>query len=165
MKEETSVYFIDNRAGAIKIGLARDPANRLAQLNCAAGTEPGLALLGAVVYPRRAEAQEVETYLHRMFSSLVVRGEWFEAKPALRAFIASALADGIRIPITPEKVSRGDMDLGPPISIRFDPPSFEDLRRLAKEERRKFGDMVRVLVDEARDARSRRKPTNREAAA
>lgn len=50
-------------------------------------------------------------------------------------------------------------------SIRFEPSQAEAVRSLAKKEKRRFGDMVRVLVDEARNARSRRKQVNDEVAA
>ncbi len=50
-------------------------------------------------------------------------------------------------------------------TIRFDEDQFEEVRRIARKERRGFGAMVRLLIDEARASRNRRRTRNQEQAA
>lgn len=77
---EQLVYFIQAESGPIKIGVAYDPAERLAglqiahfeQLSLRATLSGGLAL---------------ETDLHSRFAHLNIRGEWFRPAPDLLAVI------------------------------------------------------------------------------
>lgn len=77
------VYFI-RCCDAVKIGFASDVTERLAGLQVASPHR--LELLATVSGTRESEAG-----LHRRFSHLRVRGEWFSAVPELLRFI-----DGLR---------------------------------------------------------------------
>lgn len=73
------VYFIqDTGSGAIKIGVSRNPAARLADLQTAHHSE--LRLLGVMDGMEQQERQ-----LHQQFSC--IRGEWFVPSQELLAFI------------------------------------------------------------------------------
>lgn len=74
----TYVYFarLGNR---VKIGISYDPVRRVSEFNA--------ELLGSVEGDRSLEAQ-----LHREFSDLRTRGEWFKAKKPLLARIEEILA-------------------------------------------------------------------------
>ncbi|OYV96661.1 MAG: hypothetical protein B7Z73_00330 [Planctomycetia bacterium 21-64-5] len=84
---ELFVYFIEAReALRVKIGVARDPQARLAQLQTASGAR--LSLLGRVRGGRAFEAA-----LHQRFAELRIHGEWFHLTDGLRRAIARILAD------------------------------------------------------------------------
>lgn len=74
------VYFIDDGRGAIKIGWAKDPSVRLAQLQT--GSPVRLRLLGIV-----PGVKSLERDVHRRFGGLRLHGEWFKQSPSLLEFI------------------------------------------------------------------------------
>lgn len=81
------VYFIEARELLrVKIGVARDPRARLAQLQTASGAR--LSLLGRVRGGRAFEAA-----LHQRFAELRIHGEWFHLTDGLRRAIARIVAD------------------------------------------------------------------------
>lgn len=80
------VYFAQRGGdGPIKIGTARDPARRVAELQVAAPER--IWLLTTVPGGRAAEAA-----LHAMFADGHIAGEWFRADtPGLAAYIAGLI--------------------------------------------------------------------------
>lgn len=87
------IYFVRNRDGFIKIGLAKDVPTRLAGLQTASPTE--LELLATMEGDR-----EMERRLHEMFDSERVQGEWFEPASNLTRFIISLMKPVNGIPFT-----------------------------------------------------------------
>lgn len=78
------VYFI--RAGKqLKIGHAADVQKRLSALQTGAATTLHIEHVWRVHGRQQREA--LERFLHRKFSHLRVRGEWFEWTPELRDYI------------------------------------------------------------------------------
>ena len=78
---ESWAYFIQRgHVGSIKIGKADDPSERLCSLQT--GHDEELKLLLAV-----RGGEPLETYLHKLFDSDRVRGEWFRPSFALLTFI------------------------------------------------------------------------------
>lgn len=76
------LYFIQQgERGPIKIGKARDPRARLA--NMQVGNAQRLYLLGII-----PNGSTFETVLHQAFRKNWIRGEWFSPTPALLAYIA-----------------------------------------------------------------------------
>lgn len=75
------VYAIGNPDGAVKIGFARNPQQRLASLRC--GSQEDLRILGVLPGDR-----SVEAYLHQRFSAERIRGEWFKREGAVAQFVA-----------------------------------------------------------------------------
>jgi Meiotically up-regulated gene 113 len=71
-------YFVANEDGHIKIGKAIDPVHRLKCLQT--GSAQRLKILYVI-------NNDVEAHLHKRFAHLRKSGEWFEASPALLAFI------------------------------------------------------------------------------
>ena len=68
-------YFIQRgKNGPIKIGKSKDPEARLKELQTASDEE--LHLLAVV-------SGDIEKQLHEHFKNFRIRGEWFEAEPAL----------------------------------------------------------------------------------
>lgn len=92
--KNTIVYFVrcECQNGFIKIGLARDLATRLSSIQT---TSPYPLTVLATMPGGRLDEQR----LHEQFAADWVRGEWFNASPALLAFI-----DGIPKPKTPEPI-------------------------------------------------------------
>lgn len=77
------VYFIQAGAdGPIKIGVAHEPAMRLAALQTAHAYE--LFIRQAI-----AGGHDLEASLHERFAHLRLLGEWFAPAPELLAYIAS----------------------------------------------------------------------------
>jgi len=77
-QQEGWTYFIrSGEHGAIKIGKARDPRERLADLQTAHPEE--LRLLAVTL--------ETEERMHDMFSAWRIRGEWFRPGAPLLTFI------------------------------------------------------------------------------
>ena len=74
------VYAIDNGRGHVKIGWAKEPLRRLAELNVAC-SEP-MRLLGYVEGTRDHEAA-----LHQLFRRYNGRGEWFRIEGAVKTFL------------------------------------------------------------------------------
>lgn len=73
----THVYFVRNgkKNGAIKIGLARDVAKRISELQI--GNPVELNLIASIPVKNRKEAEKLEKMLHKKFSNQNIRGEWF----------------------------------------------------------------------------------------
>lgn len=77
----TWVYFVqDSHSGAIKIGKADRPEQRIKELQT--GTPYPLTMLGVVPADRNTEAD-----LQKRFTDARIRGEWFLPEPDLLAFI------------------------------------------------------------------------------
>lgn len=76
-------YFARRGLGVIKIGHSRRPDLRLKDLQ---RQNPTLRLLGAVPSVRQGEA-----YVHRLFHSARIVGEWFWPRPNLLSFIEEAI--------------------------------------------------------------------------
>lgn len=82
------IYFIlDESSGFLKIGMANDPASRLALLQV--GNPNRLELVGTLPGGRREELE-----LHRRFAVFRGLGEWFRAEPDLLASIYRLLGVG-----------------------------------------------------------------------
>lgn len=87
-----SVYFIHCPAtGRVKIGHAKDPAQRLKDLQT--GSASVLAILGTV-----PGAAAEEGRLHQRFADLRQQGEWFAAGDSLKEFLAEK---GFSLPLMP----------------------------------------------------------------
>lgn len=78
---ETRVYFIGN-ARTVKIGVASDPAQRLADLQV--GNPRRLSVIAEMPGDER-----YERILHEHFAELRIRGEWFRHADRLAEFIAA----------------------------------------------------------------------------
>jgi hypothetical protein len=74
------VYFAQVDGGPIKIGVARNPIRRLAQMRT--GNPAPIRLLGVI----RGNTQ-TELEIHNLFAAENVAGEWFEPSRRLLAFI------------------------------------------------------------------------------
>jgi hypothetical protein len=71
------VYFIESvSSGAVKIGIARAPDDRLKQLQT--GNHEQLRLVAAVY--GHGDAQLIEQTMHDLLKPWHIRGEWFEGK-------------------------------------------------------------------------------------
>jgi Meiotically up-regulated gene 113 len=79
---EPVVYFISPDDGTVKIGFTTCLKSRLRSLRTA---HPKKLMILLVVPGTREDEQE----LHRRFSNLRVRGEWFKLDETIRDFIAS----------------------------------------------------------------------------
>jgi T5orf172 domain. len=80
------VYFI--QAGErIKIGISSRITKRLTALRTSSPVR--LLVLGVIYAPCRASSRAIERELHKGFSWLSARGEWFADSPHLRNFIAT----------------------------------------------------------------------------
>ncbi len=88
MVSGSGVYFVRGRATQrIKIGVARNPMNRLAGL--ASGSAETLELVAVIAgagYPE-------EAWLHGFFDGQRIKGEWFEASDLLEDLICSIASD------------------------------------------------------------------------
>lgn len=113
------VYFILNRAaGAVKIGYSAEPFGRLATHQVSNADD--LELLGCV-----EGGADLEKALHSQFDHLRVRGEWFEADPALMEYVSSALVHGEAMWSAPAQVAYAELlkmfrDHGPRALVRQD---------------------------------------------
>jgi hypothetical protein len=86
--EQSFIYFIEaTDTNRVKIGVASDPDERLAQLQIGCATE--LRLLHAMPGTR-----EDERRLHREFRAYAVGGEWFEKGPSLYEAITQLRSEG-----------------------------------------------------------------------
>jgi hypothetical protein len=82
----TSIYFIvavtrDRKWDAIKIGIARDPARRCAQLQTSSHQD-------LVLFSVYTGFPFEERQIHERFASDRIRGEWFRASDELIRYIA-----------------------------------------------------------------------------
>jgi predicted GIY-YIG superfamily endonuclease len=74
---KTYVYFIQAGKGHIKIGVSKDPEARLKDLQVgSSGRE--LVVLATLPFNTRAEAFEMEKYLHTELARFRINGEWFK---------------------------------------------------------------------------------------
>lgn len=79
MKDRTCyVYFIQAGYGAIKVGMAKNPRQRLADMQVC--THKPLRLLAQFRMPDRQSARTLELELHRLFERERIRGEWFNRR-------------------------------------------------------------------------------------
>ncbi len=77
------VYFVEG-AGQVKIGWAKDPKKRLANLQI--GSHVKLFLIGLI---ETENALALEVNLHKQFCQYRIYGEWFEFCHPIRAYIQS----------------------------------------------------------------------------
>lgn len=70
-----SLYIIQDKHGAVKIGIAANADQRLRDLQV--GNPHELTLVYKLEFASRKIAQEVEIILHRRYANDAVRGEWF----------------------------------------------------------------------------------------
>jgi hypothetical protein len=77
----------------VKIGYAKDPADRLSELQV--GSPAPLKLLGCVAVKSERHARNVERAVHALFAFCRKRGEWFSADATLRGFPAACEAFGL----------------------------------------------------------------------
>lgn len=75
------IYFVGGRRGPIKIGYSTDVRKRLAKLRV--GSSQRLSLMA-----KAPGTMEEERRMHRQFSHLRIRGEWFRRDPEIIAEIA-----------------------------------------------------------------------------
>lgn len=83
--DPTHVYVISrvnsDVVGPTKVGLARDPQNRLQTFQTAAPFP--IALFKTFFLPTRALAHDVESHFHRGARARHLHGEWFSCGPQL----------------------------------------------------------------------------------
>ena len=96
-RNEDWIYAIqEGDVGQIKIGIAKDPDERLKTLQCGNSTK----LRGLAAWEGDAAHERA---IHGAFAHLRVRGEWFRPTPALICFIRFMDDDFIfREDMTPE---------------------------------------------------------------
>lgn len=73
-----SLYFMRCAAGPLKVGRAKNVAQRLADLQVANPYE--LTLIDGFACGTMKTACELETFVHRKLSAFHIRGEWFSAE-------------------------------------------------------------------------------------
>lgn len=78
----TWIYFIREADGPVKIGVAKNPRERIATLQC--GNPRPLEIVGVWRGYHFEERQ-----LHERFEHLRLAGEWFEPTDELLAYIAA----------------------------------------------------------------------------
>lgn len=83
------IYFIGCNDRYVKIGVSHHPHSRLDDLQV--GNPYDLTVLKTVDVSHKAE-----TYLHKKFSHLHHRGEWFNLTAELRAYIATEVETDLR---------------------------------------------------------------------
>lgn len=130
------IYFIrDPLARRVKIGFAKDPWNRLRNIQTGCSTD--LELAG--VMPGEAADERV---LHRQFASYHVRGEWFAETGELAAYVASVpvpLREPRRVrraPLTPFDgwmIENGMKDADIAIRFGFGRPFVSQMRHGARQ--------------------------------
>lgn len=74
--ELTWVYFIQDQAGATKIGFSADPSFRRATLQT--GHPEHLMLIRAIGHRSEGSARRAERELHERFEHRRLEGEWFD---------------------------------------------------------------------------------------
>lgn len=77
----SSVYFITDNHGHIKIGKADNAYNRLKELQV--GNPYKLKVLLSIMMNSQNQAYKLETALHKYFKNYKLEGEWFEEAPVL----------------------------------------------------------------------------------
>lgn len=83
----TYVYFIQScdQIGLIKIGISKNPEDRITQL--ATGNGSRLKLKGQLKCPSPVSGRDIELKLHKVFKYSSTRGEWFSHSAPLRQLI------------------------------------------------------------------------------
>lgn len=74
------VYIIQSgprKGSPIKIGVADNPESRMRELQT--GNPETLVLIASIEQPNRMAAYDLESWLHRRFSSARISGEWFDS--------------------------------------------------------------------------------------
>ena len=90
MSKEIKVYLIGNTEHAVyKIGIAADTEKRRKALLLACPLP--LAVLAEHTVGTRAEARQVELFLHAVFAGRLIQGEWFSSITVVE-FLEQALA-------------------------------------------------------------------------
>lgn len=91
LSETASVYVISAPDGPQKIGIAGDPARRLATLRTAT---PAALVLHQAIPMTRVEALAVEAHAHWLLREQMAQGEWFSITPeAAVSAVMRAIAD------------------------------------------------------------------------
>lgn len=88
-----SVYVVHSTSGHCKIGISEQPKKRIKALQATQGPFE-YELIHYWVCGSRKEAAFIERYLHNIFSSCRVNGEWFTLSPADLIFLGG---DGIEM--------------------------------------------------------------------
>ena len=79
MRDRTTyVYFIQSGYGAIKVGIAKSPEKRMA--NMQVSIPKPLRLIAKFPMPDRQSARNLEKDLHEAFADEHIRGEWFNRR-------------------------------------------------------------------------------------
>jgi hypothetical protein len=90
------IYFIAPLdASAIKIGLAKDPEHRLTHLQI--GNHQQLKIVATC---RVSDDKAIESWLHRWFRPLSIRGEWFRPSEQILDAITAAQAGELEAFVT-----------------------------------------------------------------
>ena len=84
---ECNVYFITDKYGHIKIGMANNVKHRLNELSVA-HAEP-LEIFAVIHCWKREQAIELEYYLHTRFHRYKLSGEWFKIEPVQRWIVSN----------------------------------------------------------------------------
>lgn len=74
MRETTSIYIV-GYGNMMKVGLSRNPLNRLAQMQT--GVPEELRFHYLCILPSREAAMKMEAAIHKKLAHRRVRGEWF----------------------------------------------------------------------------------------
>lgn len=91
------VYFLTD-GEAIKIGFAKNPAKRLADLQIAQSFE--LVMIATFSAPKYQER-----IVHNMFKHLHIRGEWFRIDSAITDYIDDLEEQGFVVPVSEHAVN------------------------------------------------------------
>jgi hypothetical protein len=73
------VIAVNPRNGPVKVGIARNPWQRLAQLQT--GQPQALSITSLLSLPGRAFAIDIERAFHAVKKARRLRGEWFDFSP------------------------------------------------------------------------------------
>ncbi|MFC6720243.1 GIY-YIG nuclease family protein [Natrialbaceae archaeon GCM10025896] len=99
-EQTQKVYVIQHQLGPIKIGRAKDPRQRLKDLQVAC---PFQLKLRKTQTPDNA--LEVEKFLHRKFQKYHLQGEWFDVPPGQRDLDIPTKVNKLGIPNKPVEIS------------------------------------------------------------
>lgn len=75
-QDVTFLYLMHNSAGDSKIGISKHPYKRAANLTTASGYKVNLIAYWKV----DSDPRQIESFLHKHFSSIRLLGEWFKGK-------------------------------------------------------------------------------------
>lgn len=145
------IYFLQMRTGGpIKIGYAESASRRIRQLQT--GNPTSLICLSLIEGTEENEAQ-----IHERFRHLHARGEWFRPTKELRNYI-STLESVVELKaIRPTgRQLRTRMPDCITQTVRLPNEMLSQVDRLANDERRTRGNMLRILLEDALKAREGR---------